>query len=81
MNLLLTRHSAHSLSDRAKQPMSTGDPLGAVLGAVWALGSLTCIALLSLLVHDNSAQHALSSGPIASSPDLVSPDAAAAQQH
>lgn len=61
--------------------MTTGDPLGALLGTVWALGSLTCIALLSLLVHENSSQHSLSIGPAASSPDLATPDAAAAQRH
>jgi hypothetical protein len=60
--------------------MATGDPLGAVLGTVWTLGSLTCIALLSLLVHENSAQHSLSLGPAASHPDLAPPDAAAPQR-
>jgi hypothetical protein len=79
VNLRLPR--ARRVPAHAKQARGTGDPLGAVLGTVWALNSLTCVALLPLLVHENGAQQPLHIGPAASSPDLVSPDTAAAQRH
>lgn len=77
MNLPLP--SSRGLAVRARRAMASGDPLGAALATVWALGSLTCIALLSLLVHENGAPNSLSLGPAASNAD-VSPKAAAAPQ-